>query len=114
MPKSSYGRMITKDIAHNKALWEEVSDMARWIFPFVIPHTDLDAHVCRDARSLRIISVPLANITDQQMESIIQEWLESGICKEDGESLVMVDFMRCNSGLRSIVERRSRQNSKRR
>ena len=107
----SSGRMITKDVAFDRRLWEMISEKARWLFPFIIPHTDLEGRVDRDARALRLTAFPLLKITDEAMEIIVLEWIAAGLCVETEDKLTLSDFARCNRGLRSLVQRRWRSKS---
>lgn len=104
------GRMIVKKISHDARIWEQLSDKAREIFPYVLPWQDTRGRVARDARGLRLTCVPLADINDDDMESIIQEWLKTKprLCWVENGFIVFSDFETCNGNLDFIRKRKQR------
>ena len=108
------GRMIIKDISYDSRIWA-MSDKARELWPYIIPHTEADGSLPRSARSLRLMCFPAANVTNSDVEAVILEWLSvktedrpQPVCRESGNRLILNDFEEANKNMSFFKMRRKR------
>ena len=75
------GRMLNKKISFNKIINESLSsDTCRLAFTWTIPHLDRDGRINGDPTVLRSIIFPRRrDITDEQIEAYIWEWVENDL-----------------------------------
>lgn len=103
--------MIVKDITFDERVWG-LSDQARGLFPFTFPYIENDGTIPRRTKVIRLTCFPLAEITDQEAESVILEWIAAKLCAEkkqaNGLRLFFVDFEKSNSSLDMFRMRRTR------
>lgn len=103
------GRMIVKDIGTDERLWG-LSDRAKMLFPYCLPHIETDGTLPRKTISLKFTCFPLCDATKEQVESVILEWIASGLCVEKGDRLFFTDFEKSNENLDFLRKRIKREN----
>lgn len=108
------GRMIVKTISYDARI-KGLSCKARELWPYMIPHAETNGTVPREAHSLRLMCYPDWDVSDQEVESAILEWLATRppmateIEVRGRRKLHLSDFEKSNWDLDFIKQRRYRK-----